>query len=1077
MKTRHSSKPLLAVVLWFTAGILVRPDLCTARESLSVGGSWHFATDKKSEGIHERWFAGHKYENTIELPGSMDLAGYGDPAPEADIDNQWTFGWRRPLVYTGAAWFEREVVIPQTWAGKRITLFLEQTRSESTVWIDGSQVSPTEVSLLTSHRHDLGFSLTPGRHRITLRLDNSNKRGIGGSYVRSAMGQGNWQGVTGCMELQATDPLWIENVRFDPTDGSLAEITVKLGNITGKRLSVEGEVRLCENGRVVVKVPMRLTVDGKSAWTTVSADISSLARWSQFSPRLYDLEVEVSAGKFRDLYRETTGIRIVGRNGKHQFTVNGTPTFLRGTVNYNIFPLTGYPSVKPKEWFEIFKTYKEWGMNHVRFHSLTPPRAAFEAADRLGIYLQCECPKAGVVGRNAEDDRFQTEEGLRILRDYGNHPSFILMSMGNELAGDKASISRVYEAVSGTDDRRLYTTTTGGASDAYRDDYKIYGGIVRGIKGPRTDWDYQGTVEPMHTAVISHEVGQWHVYPDLSLIPKYNGAMQADNLRIIRDDLRKRGLLDKAHDFTQITGAFSALLYKEEMEAIMRTPGLGGFQILMLNDFPAQGTATCGMLDIFNAPKGYVRPEQWCEFVAPVVPLARMSKRVYENGETFRARIDLANYGEAPVGNGTLEWTIGAGGKTYCRGRITRTALPAGGVYPVGEIEASLAGIRSPQKLELTVSVAGTSYRNRWNIWVYPKGAPRRIPPSVQVAHRWDEAREMLAKGKKVLFLPANGEIVMWRPGQFKTIFWSPVWLKRGVETMSVMADTDHPALAGFPTDRHTDWQWFSVLENSYVIALDRLPAKFRPIVGVIDGFRKNQRLANLLEARVGNGSLMLCTVDLEGELHGDIARTQLRNSILDYMDSERFAPTQQLTPEELGRLFDRKIRSQRNEPPEMAGAVLRIRAGSAPIRQDTGYGLKVGSKISRSGDITAWADKRDLRLHIQCPHAQDGTLYLFLRNSSSSRWGHLKTPQEISGVDWVEETMVGYGNRNSRPVAALLIGGNYLETIYDFGVTGKWFAVPVSATQMENGRLDLQISTFNVPNILTEAAFVPDGK
>jgi hypothetical protein len=157
-----------------------------------------------------------------------------------------------------------------------------------------------------------------------------------------------------------------------------------------------------------------------------------------------------------------------------------------------------------------------------------------------------------------------------------------------------------------------------------------------------------------------------------------------------------------------------------------------------------------------------------------------------------------------------------------------------------------LSKIKRAKKLNLIVSVEGTEYRNRWNIWVYPEHHLGENGAGVIVARKWEEAAKMLVEGQTVLFLPSNSDVVMWRPGQFKSIFWSPVWLKRGIETMSIMADAKHPALVKYPTDRYTDWQWFDVLENSYVLAIDELPLSFKPIVSVIDGFRKNQRLANL---------------------------------------------------------------------------------------------------------------------------------------------------------------------------------------------------------------------------------------
>ena len=568
-----------------------------AGETIPLNGTWSFSYSKdKTEGL------------TISLPGTMDMAGYGKDSPKPELNNQWTFGWRRPKVYEGKAWYSRKVSIPDHWQGRHITLFLEQTRSTTVVFVDGAEVPGVEESLVTPHRHDLTGLLTPGEHTITMMLDNSDKHGIGGSYTRSAMGQGNWQGVTGRIELQETGGIRIEHTVFTPQEDGLASVEAILGGDADGNVTMK--VELLDEGRVVRTA--------HASGPRLGINIAGLDLWDEFNPRLYTLRTTVKMGKDSDTREELVGIRFVSTNERRQFTVNGRPIFLRGTVNYNIFPLTGYPATDIGEWTRIFSVYKEWGMNHVRFHSLTPPEAALDAADRMGIYLQCEAPKAGRCGK-ADEDAFQIAEGRRLIREYGNHPSWILMSMGNELAGEIRDIQNVLDSVREGDGRRLYTSTTGNSKQELKDDYKIYGGIVRGFKGPFTDWDYRETARKMGCTMLSHEVGQWHVYPDMKQIDKYTGVMKCDNLLLIREDLRKKGLLDCAEDFTKTTGKVSALLYKDEIEAIERTPDYGGFQILTLDDFPAQGTASSGMIDIFHDPKGYLEAATFREYCAPVI--------------------------------------------------------------------------------------------------------------------------------------------------------------------------------------------------------------------------------------------------------------------------------------------------------------------------------------------------------------------------------------------------------------------------------------------------------------------------
>jgi len=872
------------------------------------------------------------------------------------------------------------------------------------------------------------------------------------------MGQGNWQGVTGRIELRMTDPIWIESVVFTPLDTHKAILEVRTGG-EDRNLSTEVEILDGEKRMAYAKAK------GK----TVQLDISTLELWDEFHPKCYTLRTRIMSGKYVDEKYEQTGVRFVGTSASHQFTVNGRPIFLRGTVNYCIFPLTGYPSTDEADWENIFRVYKEWGMNHVRFHSQTPPEAALNVADRMGIYLQCEAPKAGRCGK-PEEDAFQIAEGRRLIREYGNHPSWILMSMGNELAGEIQDIQNVLDSVRKDDSRRLYTSTTGNSKQELKDDYKIYGGIVRGFKGPYTDWDYRETAQKIGCTMISHEVGQWHVYPDIRQIKKYTGVMKCNNLVQIREDLRSKGMLDSAEDFTQTTGKVSALLYKEEIEAIERTPDYGGFQILTLDDFPAQGTATSGMIDIFHEPKGYLDASTFREYCAPVIPLLRLPKRTFLSSETLKADMDIFCYLPEDMENVVIDWEIKDKTKKYYSGDIRCGNVKTSNVYPAGSVCACLADIKEPAALELIARVRGTEYRNRWNIWVYPESEAAPVPDCIHLATSWDDAKEHLAKGKRVIFFPSTEELSKWRPGQFKTVFWSPVWLKRGPETMSIAAQTDSPALKGFPTERHTDWQWFNVLEHSITLCIDDLPLSFKPVVGVIDSFRKNERLADIMEAKVGTGSLLLVTLDLMNDLNGDLARTALRNSLFNYAASPLFNPDYRLDIKDLDLLFCKRISRSGSKP--QGDYSIDVSADGKHTMLKKGYGVNIRSKKQKSGEITAWADKRDLDITVKVPAGTSGMISLNMRNSKSSRWGMLKTPQEIAEVDWVEETFENYGNK--LPASCIMVNGKNIGTISRFGNEGMWYSFYVDEEQTKIGKLEISISTFNFPNILCELTFLP---
>ncbi len=101
-------------------------------------------------------------------------------------------------------------------------------------------------------------------------------------------------------------------------------------------------------------------------------------------------------------------------------------------------------------------------------------------------------------------------------------------------------------------------------------------------------------------------------------------------------------MLDQADDFLLASGKLQTLCYKEDIESALRTDGFGGFQLLDLHDFPGQGTALVGVLDAFWESKGYVTAEEYHRFSCQTVPLARMTKRIWTNDESFSADIEIA---------------------------------------------------------------------------------------------------------------------------------------------------------------------------------------------------------------------------------------------------------------------------------------------------------------------------------------------------------------------------------------------------------------------------------------------------
>ena len=543
-------------------------------------------------------------------------------------------------------------------------------------------------------------------------------------------------------------------------------------------------------------------------------------------------------------------------------------------------------------------------MNHLRFHSWCPPEAAFNAADEMGFYLQVELPVWSVtLGKDAPTIEFLRSEAKRISKEYGDHPSFCFWSLGNELQYDFNVMGNMIREMKKADDRHLYTTTSftfeGGHGDWPEPDDDFFitqwtkKGWVRGQgvfnqEKPSFDKDFRQAIEGMNVPLITHEVGQYSVYPDLSEISKYKGTLIPLNFMAVKADLEKKGLIHKAKDYLEASGNLAAILYKEEIERALKTPGNSGFQLLDLHDFPGQGTALVGLLNAFWESKGIISGKEFREFCSPIVPLLRFPKAVYTNNETFTADVEICNYSAEELTGQTLIWKVKSGKQTLSTGQIRANSLTIGHNGRIGKIEFPLSEIEKASELEICVALKGTEYQNRWNIWVYPSDIQADWG-EVKYTRNYEEAMALLDQGAKVLFNP-DWRTLQGIEGKFVPVFWSPVHFPNQASTMGVLCDPKHPALADFPTEMHTDWQWWDLNINSTTMVVDSLKGG-SPIVEMVDNFVNNRRLASLYEGSVGKGKLILATFDLEKSLDKRPVARQMLVSILKYMNSSSFNP------------------------------------------------------------------------------------------------------------------------------------------------------------------------------------------
>jgi hypothetical protein len=883
---------------------------------IALAGTWKFQLDPSGKGLAEGWSEKSIGEEIIFLPGSTDQAGYGQKVVTAAEGHL-----SRPFTYTGPAWYQKEITIPEVWRARRVALFLERCHWQTSVWVDGKSYG-SQNSLSVPHRYDFGIDIEPGEHTLTLCVDNTIRIEVGESaHSISENTQTNWNGIIGRIELRSTPAVWIEMARvFTDTQTRVAKVEIHLANALSETAAGEITAQVREGNAQV-----RSSVPSFSGTTTVTLSLplpESLHMWDDVEPALHAIELRaktaVGTGVFDHSIVVPFGIREISAKGR-QFVLNGRPVFLRGTVENAVFPLTAYPAVELANWRRIFRTVREYGMNHLRFHSWCPPEVAFNAADEAGVLLHVELPVfSHHIDKTPGLEDFMRMEAKRILDTFGNHPSFALFCMGNELTGDWPFLDELVGELKQADNRRLYTYSTnngrqapGSTSDYWVTEETAQGRLridkTRfGAKPGGTDYDFSKAIAPFDLPVVAHELGQWTVYPNYDEIGKYIGVLKPRNLEVFNEQLAAHGMADQSADFQLASGKFAAEIYKEDIESAIRTPKLGGFQLLELTDYPGQKEAPVGMLDCFWDSKHLISPEAFRHFCGDTVPLCSFSKFTWTSDETFRATAKLAHYGKRPLRQLPASWSISDdAGKILKSGPLHPCTAKAGDIALLGEIAFSLSFVRNAMRLNLRIQVHDIEVENRWQVWVYPQALPALEHNDVLMTTRLDDAAvARLDEGGTVFLCAATNQTAdHLLKLRFLPVFWSFGMFKKQPGVLGTLCDPTHPALEAFPTDMHSNWQWWELLEGTNAFILDSTPPGFRPLIQVIDDFHRNYRLGLVIEAQAGKGKLLATPLPLAGDLAGKPVSRQLFYSLLRYAASDRFRPLQSLPVESIRQL------------------------------------------------------------------------------------------------------------------------------------------------------------------------------
>lgn len=868
-----------------------------------LAGAWSIKLDnqKKPVGEQARWFELTSFKDKINLPDALQNAGFGSPVT---VETKWMGVSGRDLWFTkkydryrkpgnikvpfflqperrfiGDAWYQKKIEIgrdvPQ---GKDLILTLERPHWSSTVWLDGKRIGSNN-SLGVSHVYNLGKNISRGEHNLVVKVNNTLLLPVGDrAHSVSDETQGAWNGIIGDMDLTWRNPACLKQIKVS-TDPKTRTAQVKI-SILNSGSAEQGTLNV---GGKAEKLQLK---PGLNWYETTVQFADDAELWSEFHPALHELEVVLKTTAGSERKELKVGLRTIVTEGQ-KILVNGHETFMRGTLDCCIFPKTGYPPMDKQTWLEHLGKMKASGINHVRFHSWCPPKAAFDAGDELGLYLMPEIHIWGDPG-NVKFGSWVADEGKRIIDAYGNHPSFCFFTHGNEpWRGEKNAtfLSNLTREMKAYDSRMLHTASANTIQSEH-DEFVC-------TTQPRGRYLWKGKVVnvPHKKPFIQHEPGQWCAYPNFDEMKKYTGPLKPKNFEIFLEQAEENGVLPQWKDFLNASGKLQTLCYKEDCEAALATEGISGTQLLGISDFSGQGTSLVGYLDAFMDEKGYLTKEQFSKHWNPSVPLARMTSYVYKNSDTLSAPVLYAYFGEENLENQTLIWEVkDAEGSVHLSGEFAGLNIKSGRTR-VGTVQTSLKSLAAPANYDFSLRLKGTEIENSWEIMVC-EDAPRTDLGNVEVHGAVDEKLEAaLAAGKTVLFIPEEYSLAHPKLS-FEPVYWNLFLFShnKGRVTLGTLIDQAHPLFNNFPTQDHTTWNWESILNASYGLVMQDLPAG-GTIVQPVDDWNENRRLGFIMEYKVGNGKMLVCMADLIKQQHTDPAAKQLLNSMLGYMNRAAFNP------------------------------------------------------------------------------------------------------------------------------------------------------------------------------------------
>ncbi|MEY8739871.1 glycoside hydrolase family 2 protein [Bacillales bacterium AN1005] len=946
----------------------------TVRQTYNLNGTWQFCLAANDTGSLVSPSSGDPAWGEIQVPGSWEEQGYGEEPSYQRVDT-----WTKVREYEGTAWYTRNFEIASTEMDCAYILRLKGVRWTTSLWVNG-QYAGERDSLVNVQEWDVTPWIREGSlNELKLRVDNTMKLPLAGSHIHSLHTATAWGGITGGATLECIPMNRINQLSLLP-DAKQETLTIKgtinvAPNSTSSALRLQIEIRHPDGTWLddqSFKVELRkhedderteaIEADGQRIAEIQPLQLNlaqeqGLALWSDESPSLYQAMIRLYDGELQlDQQQRTFGVRSFQAHGQ-KLMLNDIPVFLRGYVDCCIFPLTGYPVWDKQHYIRQFQIAKSYGFNHVRLHGWSAPQPFWEAADEEGMLVQAELPHWSRLFENrerpapAEVLTYLTHELKGLLTSLQDHPSFVLFSMGNELIGYNGhpELNELVRKAQALDPSRLYTDNTGFGQlpaqgregDFYIQSLNWHPPLESELSAvPDTTLDYQAVTRLTDRPVIGHEHAQYTMYVRPEEREKYTGVLRPSWLPPIEESLTRKGIATDLEQFQRASGAHLVRSLKEAMERVRRTPNAAGIQLLDIRDFPGQGHATTGILDVFWDSKGIAEPVDFQQFNENTVLLLSCRERTFYAGEAIQVEARVSHYGQQPIKDAIVRWKLISNHVVLEDGHWHYGEVDRGVVLPLGYLTIHAPSENAVAfKLEAEIRSGDDKViaANVWHGWSFPHyrtheqthriwNSVTELQPHLLGAHqdhvdhldgstlrRGSQFNLVIAKSltPNILdYLVNGGQVWVQTPPEglydpvetkYLPVFWNYLmFATQPGATMGLNLKEQTAMLGRFPYDHASDWQWYHLVNGTPAICLDTLRG-VSPLIEVIDHFHRAKRLTYAFEARVGKGKLLVSSLPFtELSLMKRPEVAYLFQEIISYLLSDQFEPESAISVGEL---------------------------------------------------------------------------------------------------------------------------------------------------------------------------------